>query len=74
MRRLDLLAAGQIRDGACQLEHAVIGPRAQMQLLHTCTCAATPAPQAARCGGARCSRLDFELTGKLLTVAYVHRV
>ena len=41
MRRLDLLAAGLVGDGACQLEHAVIGPRAQMQLLHTRTCAAS---------------------------------
>ncbi len=41
VRRLNLLAAGQIRNRARQLEHAVISPRAQVQLLHTCTCAAS---------------------------------
>jgi hypothetical protein len=31
MHRLDLLTAGQVRKSAGQLDHAVIGPRAQVQ-------------------------------------------
>lgn len=36
MRRLDLLGAGEIGNGAGQLEDAVVGAGAEMQLAHGC--------------------------------------